>query len=368
MLVCVASACTPFERGAQMTEERSDPPEFISRDFRFWADDSSNALAAHLPSGKPTGDVLVLSGGGPDGAFGAGILSGWTANGTRPSFDIVTGVSIGAIIAPYAFLGPDYDARIEDLVLNRTGKLKQPELKLSGLLFDAGAFERNALTNLVQTVLTPEIIAAIAREHRSGRRLFVATTELDSQRVSVWDIGAMAQLATPEATKAIQGVFVAAAAIPAAFTPVQISVSSAMGAQDELHADAGVITQFWAPDPRVIQRTVGGRPTYHIIVNNLVEADFEVVQPDAASLSRRAFTTVFRSALHADLALTETLLRQAGARLSLAYIPPDWPVAAHALDFDQDQMQKIYGMGQAAGRSRSIWVSQVPESFRTLPR
>ncbi|WP_157770171.1 patatin-like phospholipase family protein [Ruegeria marisrubri] len=350
-----------------MTEGRSEPPEVVSPEFRFWADDSSGALAAHLPSGKPVRDVLVLSGGGPDGAFGAGVLSGWTQSGKRPSFDVVTGVSIGAIIAPYAFLGPDYDDRIEDLVLNRTGKLKRPELKVSGLLLDAGAFERNALANLVQTILTPDVVAKIAREHRSGRRLFVATTELDSQRVSVWDIGAMAQLATPEAVRAIRGVFVAAAAIPAAFTPVQFSVPSSVGLQDELHADAGVITQFWAPDPRVVRRLGGAGPTYHIIVNNLVEADFEVVQPDAASLSKRAFTTVFRSALHADLALTETLLGQAGGRMSLAYIPPDWPVAAHALDFNQDHMQELYGMGRQAGRSQSIWVSRVPESYRTLP-
>ncbi|TMV07845.1 hypothetical protein FGK63_10325 [Ruegeria sediminis] len=367
-VLAIMAACAPFERGTEMTGDRTDAPEVVSRDLRFWADDPAGSLAAHLPRGRDVRDVLVLSGGGPDGAFGAGVLTGWTAKGTRPEFDVVTGVSIGAIIAPYAFLGPDYDRRLEDLVLNRTGKLKRPELRVSGLLFDAGAFERNALSNLVQTVLTPDVIAAIAREHREGRRLFVATTDLDAQRVAVWDIGAIAQIGGAEATQAIQGIFVAAAAIPAAFTPVQVSAPSVLGIRDELHADAGVITQFWAPDPRVIRREGGAGATYHIIVNNAVEADFEVIHPNAASLSGRAVTTLFRAGLHADLALTETLLRQSGAKLSLAYIRPDWPLAAHALDFTQRHLQEIYALGQAAARDGTVWTGRVPEGFRAIPR
>ncbi|WP_171173780.1 patatin-like phospholipase family protein [Ruegeria sp. HKCCD8929] len=359
--------CAPFDRGTGMTEDRETAPELVARDLRFWADEPAGALSSHLPGGRLS-DVLVLSGGGPDGAFGAGVLTGWTDAGTRPEFDVVTGVSIGAIIAPYAFLGPEYDDELEDLVLNRTGKLQRPELTVSGLIFDAGAFERQALSTLVNAILTPDVIARIAEEHRDGRRLFVATTDLDAQRMAVWDIGAMAQAANPQMAEAIRGVFVAAAAIPAAFKPVRLSAPSVLGIEDELHADGGVISQIWAPDPRALRTHNRGRgTTYHIIINNAVEPDFDVINANAASLGTRAITTLIRAGMHADLALTETLLRQSGSDMSLAYIPPDWPLAVHALDFSPEHLLEIYQLGRNAARDGSIWVPRVPNSYRAVP-
>jgi len=95
----------------------------------FTAEEQANAVIPGIPDARAWGDSdvdfrrllpqsngpwLALSGGGADGAFGAGVIVGWTASGKRPEFALVSGVSIGALIAPYAFLGPSYDAQLRE--------------------------------------------------------------------------------------------------------------------------------------------------------------------------------------------------------------------------------------------------------------
>ena len=181
-------------------------------DARFWAD-STEDFAKALPE-KP-GPWLTLSSGGSDGAFGAGLLNGLTASGKRPDYAVVTGVSTGALIAPFAFAGPRYDDALRDAFTKIT----------SADVFEIGGTPESfvdtwPLKDLIAKQVTPALIADIAAQYRAGRRLFIVTTNLDSERSMVWNMGAIAAHGGEQAIKLFRTVLLASSSIPGAFPPV----------------------------------------------------------------------------------------------------------------------------------------------------
>jgi predicted acylesterase/phospholipase RssA len=162
---------------------------------RFWGDEATRAPPVRAASSHAL-TILALSGGGAEGAYGAGFLKGWSATGTRPRFDIVTGTSVGSLMAPFAFLGPDYDDVLESFF---TEGLAEDLLRLDGVnaIFGAGAFKSEPLKNLITRYATPELLDAIAAEHRRGRMLLIGTTNLDAQRTTIWNMGAIAASNSP---------------------------------------------------------------------------------------------------------------------------------------------------------------------------
>jgi predicted acylesterase/phospholipase RssA len=190
-------------------------------------------------------DYLVLSGGGGNGAFGAGLLAGWTAHGSRPEFQIVSGVSTGALIAPFAFLGPAYDGTLRDVYTRySTEDLVESRSLLSIVRGDA-ALSTARLRALIAHYLDDAVIAAIAAEGARGRSLFVGTTNLDAGRPVVWDITRIAAHGTPAARELIYDVILASTAIPGAFPPVMIQVEAHGLRYDEMHVDGGVTSQLF---------------------------------------------------------------------------------------------------------------------------
>ena len=155
-------------------------------------------------------DILAISGGAAGGAFGAGVLIGLTRAGRRPRFELVTGVSTGALIAPFAFLGSRWDRRLREAY---TGGHAQAALGIKGLslTLDGGLFQPAALERLVYPFIDDELVAAVAVEHRLGRRLLVATTDLDRQQPCIWDMGAIALRGGPQATMMFREVLIASA-------------------------------------------------------------------------------------------------------------------------------------------------------------
>ena len=135
-----------------------------------------------------SGPWLAMSGGGADGAFAAGLLNGWTQSGKRPEFSVVTGVSIGALLAPYAFLGSKFDEELRQAIASITGADIFEDRPTHESFLDTWPLRR-----LLEKRVTPELVAGVAAEHRKGRRLLVVTTNADSGRRVVWDMGAIAQ-------------------------------------------------------------------------------------------------------------------------------------------------------------------------------
>jgi predicted acylesterase/phospholipase RssA len=211
-----------------------------------WSDDRADALLARAKSdirAEAAGrngaiNVLAISGGGSNGAYGAGLLTGWSDRGTRPEFTVVTGASAGALISPFAFLGSTYDPVLKKLFSENGEEL----LQLDGLaaLFGSGVFKTEPLKRLIARYVDAPMLDRIAIEYRKGRRLLIVTTNLDSQRTAVWDMGAIASSGAPDALGLFRDVLVASASVPGVYAPVLINVEGEGRRFEEMHVDGGV--------------------------------------------------------------------------------------------------------------------------------
>ena len=217
-------------------------------DMDFLKEDAVVHQQALAKASDRTVDLLALSGGGAGGAFGAGVLIGLTEAGTRPRFEMVTGVSTGALIAPFAFLGSEWDDELRKAYQGEaTGNLMQS--RGVGALWDVGMFDGKPLRDLVARFVTDELVAAVAKEAAGGRMLIVATTNLDREETVVWDMGAIAMAGGDKARDLFRNVLVASASVPGVFPPVMIEVEKDGKIYQEMHVDGGASTPFFvAPE------------------------------------------------------------------------------------------------------------------------
>ena len=191
----------------------------------------------------PAWQLLAISGGGENGAFGAGLLCGWTQQGTRPTFELVTGISTGALSAPFVFLGPSYDGQLRSVYTEITPERVLRKRWLTAALFDDAMADNAPLLRLISHYVDAAMLAAIAHAYQSGRLLLIATTDLDAQQPVIWNIGAMAGSGHPRALDSIRRVLLASSAIPAAFPPVMIDVTLDGETRQEMHVDGGAFAK-----------------------------------------------------------------------------------------------------------------------------
>ena len=244
-LASQVAACGSVPRTAYTAEQAALASVPGIPGARVYADASVDTIAelAGNPLRRSAGfNYLALSGGGGDGAYGAGVLNGWTASGTRPEFTLVSGVSTGALIAPFAFLGPAYDAYLTEFYTSGVAGELVTSPSISNILFGSGLFGDGRLRNLIARYVTPELLTAIAEEHAKGRRLMVVTTNLDSQRSVIWNMGAIASSGAPNALDLFRDVLAASASVPAVFPPQMIDVTAADARFQEMHVDGSVVT------------------------------------------------------------------------------------------------------------------------------
>lgn len=334
-----------------------------ARDYNAWCE--TNAI----PKEQDV-SILALSGGGADGAFGAGVLCGWTDSGKRPDFRVVTGVSTGALSAPFAFLGKKYDPILRKLYTS----LKTKDIfflkSLWNILTGDSVADTGPLRQLVETCVTPEMLAELAREHARGRRLFIATTNLDAQRNVIWDIGAIAASGNPNALKLIHKVMIASASIPVAFPPVYIPVEKDGEVFDEMHVDGGVISQFIVYDaylrPRELARDAKAKAYYdalqkhvYIIVNNKLGPVSEAVRPRLAPIATRSISTLIKSQAKGSLAYSYLLTKRDGMSLAYIVIPEEFDSQSKE-PFDPAAMRKTFDEGYSLGKEGRGWQSLPP--------
>jgi hypothetical protein len=309
-------------------------------------------------------ETLALSGGGADGAFGAGYLNGWTDRGNRPEFEVVTGVSTGALIAPIAFLGPDYD---DDLERFYTGVETKDILRKDpiGGLLGGGAAVTNSepLANLIAQVATPEVVAKVAREHERGRRLFVITTNIEAQRPVIWDMGQIARVGTPEAVDLFRALMLASASIPGAFPPVRIDVVAAGKSYSELHVDGGTTTNvFLAPlNVSVPKERLKRGVRMYVLRNGKFLPEYKPVKARTLSIAGRAISTMIKYNTNSDVSRLKILARRMGAELRFVSIPNEFDEKSKEA-FDPVYMKKLYDFGYSAGR-RGDLVTTDPKVF-----
>jgi predicted acylesterase/phospholipase RssA len=309
----------------------------------------------------PPATYLAVSGGGDAGAFGSGLLNGWSATGTRPTFKLVTGISTGALIAPFAFLGPKYDARLKDFYTTLGPKdIVEPRSLIAVLTNDALADNR-PLWNRVAKEVDRALLDEIAAEYEKGRLLLVATSDLDSRQAVIWNMTKIASSRDPRALDLFRTVMVTSAAIPGAFPPTMIDVEADGKAYQEMHVDGGAMAQvfLYPPSLRSAKGTVKASPVVrerraYIIRNSRLDPEWAQIDRRTMSISGRAITSLINTQGIGDLYRIYATTQRDKVDFNLAYIGKEFD-APHPHEFDTEYMRKLYDYAYAKAVKGYPW-------------
>jgi len=367
-VVLSAAGCATVERIPYTQQEQSVAVVPGFPDARVWADDPAigQKTAALAPSIVRQPTILALSGGGADGAFGAGLLSGWSARGTRPQFTIVTGASAGALIAPFAYLGSGYDDVLRNVF---AGGEMENFLQFEGLggLLGPGLFKTAPLRALIAKYVDAGTLDAVAKEYRAGRKLFIVTTNLDAQRTAIWDMGRIATSGHPKALDLFRSVMEASASVPGIFSPVLIEVEADGKSFSEMHVDGGVTANIMVVPEAVLLANRAAlpqalRPRVYIIMNGKLDPYFEVVKPRTLQIAIRSFETSVRANTRNTLLATYEFSKRRNWQVSLAAIEESVPNQAKP-GFDTAYMRSLFEYGYERGRSGQLWQATPAETI-----
>ncbi len=359
----------------ELTNEASIPgiPE-----ARFWGDEWTKYALERINTytdddyrrtvpdiyNKPH-NYLAISGGGANGAFGAGLLVGWTQAGIRPDFTMVTGISTGALTAPFVFLGPDYDDELKKIYTTTTTKQIAISRNKIVAAFSDSMTDTGPLRALIESYINSDVIEAIARKHKGGRRLYIGTANIDAGRAVIWNIGAIASSDYSGKVKLIHDVLQASSAIPVAFPPVIIPVEANGLIYDEMHVDGGTGAQVFvypaAIDWKIVTKKlkVHGTPKVFVIRNSFIDPDYTGVKRNILPIGARAIDSLIRTQGIGDLYQIYALCMRDGNDFNLAYIPSSFTEEPSEF-FDPVYMGKLYDLGYQMAVTGYSWQKYPP--------
>jgi len=342
-LCAVEGAHAPVESG--LTRE-------VAAEFR------RRSEGQHPPGARPY-TVLALSGGGLYGSFGVGLLNGWTESGTRPEFDVVTGISTGALMATYAYLGPAYDGALREnlLGIERADILRRRSIVR--IPFADAIFTSRPLARKIEQAVTPQLLAEVAQAHAAGRRLYIGTTNIDSRRLVIWDMGAIASRGTPEAAKLYRDVVLASSSIPGAFPPVRIKVEVDGRRYEELHVDGGasdevIFRAFMVGD---LNRRLGAPgaqappgSVLYVVTNGKLYAESKCIRPRITDALGAASRSVLYAKARDELYRIYLNCLETGMDFRLVAVPQEVHVAASGtLGPSPADQARLYQVGARFG-------------------
>ena len=305
-------------------------------------------------------NYLSISGGGANGAYTAGVMVAWTELETRPQFTIVTGISTGALIAPFVFLGSDYDYLIRELYTESATEDIFTERGLIEFLTGDSAVNPFPIRGKLVEVINEDFLAALAAEGRKGRKLLISTTNLDAMRPVVWDISAISVSGEPHALQLIRDILLASASIPVAFPPVMFEVEANGQRYDEMHVDGGVTSQvFFHPAglrfaEGLEKLEVPGTPNLYVIRNSKIGAQWETVDRALIPIAARTITSLIRTQGIGDLFQIYLVAKEDGIDVHFAGIPEDFDAPSEEA-FDMSYMQALYQRGYQDALQGKVW-------------
>lgn len=381
--VVLFSACATISPRNALPEAEANRTELDGfNNVRFWGDESGSAIAAaidanstRLPShGSRAGEtrrqianLLAISGGAEDGAFGAGLLVGWSDAGSRPTFDLVTGISSGALIAPFAFLGSERDGQLRE-IFTKYGRKDIFAYNVPSLLEGSALVDDSPLAKLIAKYVDGPFLQEIATERAKGRILLIGTTNLDTQRPVLWDMGRIAMSANPEALALFRKILLASATLPGVFPPVRIKVRSGGQDYDELHVDGGLTRQVFIAPSIFSSRgqKPGGGSRLYVIRNGRIDPEWQAVSENLFSITQRSLSTLIKNQGIGDLYRIYSIAKQEGIDFNLASIPGDFTESSDQ-PFDQKYMIALFERGYAMGAEKQPW-AKAPPGLDTLTR
>ena len=342
VLCCLfLTACASVVRTPLPKELHEDVTVLGRDDFRQWGDgvrpevfpgvDSMEELEEHFGGiMNREHHYLIISGGGANGAYGAGVLNAWSEMGTRPEFTIVTGISTGALTAPFAFLGSDYDAKLKELYTSLDTTQIINTRGFFSILGADSVVDSSPLSRIMEETVDDEMIRALAREYRKGRVLSVGTTNMDAGRPVIWNLTRIAASELPGSVQLIRDILLASASIPGAFPPVYIEVEARDGrTYDEMHVDGGVSSQmFFYPavlDWEQVEELLGvtGTPKIYLIRNAYIHPQYKVIEPRLLPIAGRSIDSLIRTQGIGDFFRISALAERDGLDLDVTWIPDE---------------------------------------------
>jgi predicted acylesterase/phospholipase RssA len=327
-------------------------------------EDAYYAKQGHSGS-LPSIAMLAISGGGDNGAFAAGFLNGWTKEGTRPQFKLVTGVSTGALVAPFAFLGPEYDKKLKEFYTSISLKDIAKKRSILAVMTNDAMADNTPLKNLVKKNIDQAMLRAIAAEDAKGRMLLVGTVDLDARRPVIWNITKIAASGRPGSLELVRSLLIASSAIPATFPPVMIDVEVGGTKYQEMHVDGNTAAQVFVYPMAVRLNEVAEAAGVHrerklyVLRNARLDPEWAQVERRTLPIAAQAISTLIQYQGIGDLYRIYTVTRRDGIDFNLAYIPPRFKTP-HKAEFDTVYMRALYDLAYRMAEKGYTWTKEPP--------
>jgi len=341
----------------------------LQEDIELSIQQESTTAFIAKPSGPKVYKSLALSSGGPHGAFGAGFLVGWTANGSRPDFKLITGISTGAIIAPFAFLGPEYDPGLEDLFTSTSTSTLVRFKGLKTLVSPESIGDSSPMLNRMRKIVDEKFLAQIAKEHNRGKRLLIGTTNLDAGQLVVWNMGKIANSGHPKALELFHHVILASASIPGIFPPVLFSVEADGKLYDEMHVDGGVKAQFFLTEAltdltrlsdKAFDAVTNATKEIYIIRNGKLSADPKPVERDIFEILKSTTDNMTITAVRDSLYRIYMFSGKTGADFNYIGVPEDYQFVKTKEYADEAEMIRLFNQGYTMAVDGPEWRKTLP--------
>lgn len=329
--------------------------------------EGSLKILNRISPGTPV-NYLSISGGGGDGAFGAGLLNGWTKHGDRPEFNMVTGVSTGALMAPFAFLGPDYDQTLKALYTNVKDENVFRKRNYSSVLLSDGLADTRPLYNLIAKYVTPEFMQKVAHEYNHRQRwLLIATNNLDTGQPIIWNMGKIASYGTPQALELFRNVMLASASLPGFFSPVMINAEYKGSSYQEMHVDGGVSRQVFIYPASLFKETGGAKllegrkREAYLIRNDILDSEkYQTVERKTLAIANQALGQFAHSHGDGDILLAYLTARQDGFGFHLAFVAENFVSKQPKNRFDPEYMQALFNYAESRAEKGYHWLNTPP--------
>jgi predicted acylesterase/phospholipase RssA len=377
LITCLAllGACSAILRNPVPEQVHLQVSVLDRQDLRFWGDQQDLQKHPAFDESKPDTleqhfagimhtehHYLAISGGGADGAYGAGVLAGWSAQGSRPEFTMVTGISTGALTAPFAFLGPAYDQQLKALYTTLDSSGIFIKRSIFAMIRGDSIADSTPLSHMLEKHITDQLIADIAEQYRRGRSLHIGTTNLDAGRPVIWNIGRIADSGHPNAPALIRQVLLASASIPGIFPPAYIQVQGPDGrTYEEMHVDGGTSSQMflypsrtnWAQLMGLLD--VQGTPTAYLIRNSRFMPEYDPVRARVPDIATRSVASLIRTQGIGDTYRIAAITNRDGVAVEMTWIPKTAPLDPGDEVFDPAYMSALFDFGYQHAVNGDAW-------------